>query len=42
VMDQTAIALCRDQGMQIMVFGFTEPENLVSVVRGTLRGTVIG
>ena len=42
VMDQTAIALCRDQGMRIMVFRITEPENLVKVVRGTLRGTVIG
>ena len=42
VMDQTAIALCRDQGMRIMVFRITEPENLVEVVRGTLRGTVIG
>ncbi len=42
VMDQTAIALCRDQGMRIMVFQITEPDNLVKVIRGELRGTVIG
>jgi len=42
VMDQTAIALCRDHGMKIMVFDITEPENLVAVVQGKLRGSVIG
>ena len=42
VMDQTAIALCRDHGMKIMVFDITEPENVVAVVQGKLRGTVIG
>jgi uridylate kinase len=42
VMDQTAIALCRDHGMKIMVFDITEPENLIAVVQGRLRGTVIG
>jgi uridylate kinase len=41
VMDQTAIALCRDHGMKIMVFDITDAQNLVSVVEGKLRGTVI-
>jgi uridylate kinase len=41
VMDQTAIALCRDHGMDVMVFDITRPRNLVSVVEGSLTGTLI-
>ena len=41
VMDQTAIALCRDHGMPVVVFDITRPENLVSVIEGSLSGTVI-
>lgn len=42
VMDQTAIALCRDHEMKIMVFDITEPANLVRVVDGSLKGTLVG
>jgi uridylate kinase len=42
VMDQTAVALCRDHGMKVMVFDVTEPTNLVRVVEGSLEGTLIG
>jgi len=41
VMDQTAIALCRDEDLPVVVFDIREPENLLGVVEGRVPGTVI-
>ncbi len=41
VMDQTAVALCREYGMKVVVFDITDPLNLVRVVTGSLQGSVI-
>lgn len=42
VMDLTAIALCRDQGMRVVVFDIQDPRNLVGLLDGTIAGTVVG
>ncbi len=42
VMDLTAIALCRDQGMQVVVFDIRDPRNLVGLIEGRIAGTVVG
>lgn len=43
VMDSTAIALCMDNGMSIMVFNLQKPGNMVKAVKGDPVGTkVIG
>jgi uridylate kinase len=41
VMDATAIVLCRDQGMPIMVFDVTRPGSLLDAVCGKNIGTVV-
>lgn len=41
VMDGTAIALARDNGLPVIVFSIEEPGNLLKVLRGTGRATVI-
>ncbi len=41
VMDATAMSLCRDNDMPIMVFNVNEPGNLMKAVRGEAIGTVI-
>ncbi len=41
VMDLTAVALCEEQMMPIMVFDITDPDNLRRVVRGELEGTLV-
>ncbi|MBK1725540.1 UMP kinase [Halorhodospira neutriphila] len=41
VMDATAIVLCRDQGMRIMVFDITRPGAMVEAARGEPVGTVV-
>ncbi|HHV42219.1 MAG TPA: UMP kinase [Clostridiaceae bacterium] len=41
VMDATAIALCRDNNMPVIVFNIGEPENIVSIAEGKNIGTVI-
>ncbi len=41
VMDATAIVLCRDQAMRIMVFDITTPGTLVAAARGEPVGTVV-
>lgn len=41
VMDATAIVLCRDEGMRIMVFDITQPGVMVQAVRGYPVGTVV-
>jgi uridylate kinase len=42
VMDQTAIALCREHSMPILVFNMNTPGNIVAAARGDRIGTLIG
>jgi len=42
VMDQTAIALCRENNMPILVFNMTQTGNIVAAARGDKIGTLIG
>ena len=41
VMDSTAIAMCRDNHMPLLVFGIDDPENIVRAVKGEKIGTVV-
>jgi len=41
VMDGAAIALARDNRLPVIVFSIQEPGNLIKVLRGTARATVI-
>lgn len=41
VMDGAAIALARDNRLPVIVFSIDEPGNLIKVLRGTARATVI-
>ncbi len=41
VMDQTAIALCRENNLPIRVFKMSEPGNIIRVCRGDAVGTVV-
>jgi len=41
VMDATALALCRDQNMQIKVFSIFKPGALARVVMGEDEGTLV-
>jgi uridylate kinase len=41
VMDSTATALCRDNNIPLLVFGISDPENIVRVVKGEKIGTVV-
>ena len=41
-MDQTAIALCREHNMPILVFNMTTSGNIVAAARGDKLGTLIG
>ena len=41
VMDATAISLCRDNNIKLIVFGIAEPENIVKIVKGEKVGTLI-
>lgn len=40
VMDASAASLCRDNGIDILVFNLTDPENIVRAVRGETIGTL--
>ncbi len=42
VMDATAVALCKDNNMDIVVFDVEEPGNLKRAVRGEDVGTLVG
>ena len=39
--DATATAFCMSVGMPIRVFGFKDPEDIMSALREEARGTVI-
>ena len=41
VMDATAISLCRENKLPIVVFNLTQPGNVVKVLRGESIGTVV-
>ena len=41
VMDSTAIAMCRDNHMPLLVFGIENPENIVKAVKGEKIGTIV-
>ncbi len=41
VMDSTATALCKDNNIPIVVFGISEPENMVKAVIGEQVGTLV-
>jgi uridylate kinase len=40
-MDQTAIALCKENKMPIVVFNMNEPGNLLKVAAGKNIGTIV-
>ena len=42
VMDQTALALCRENGLPILVFDSGVPGNLQKVATGEQIGTLVG
>lgn len=41
VMDSTALSLCMDNNIPVMVFGLEDPDNIIKVVLGEKIGTVI-
>lgn len=41
VMDSTATALCRDNNIPLLVFGISDPENIVRAVKGEQIGTLV-
>ncbi len=41
VMDSTAVSLCMDNDLPIIVFDLNEPNNIVRVVRGESVGTIV-
>jgi len=41
VMDATAISLCRENKLPILVFNLTEPGNIIKVLRGERIGTLV-
>ena len=41
VMDSTATALCRDNNIPLLVFGISDPENIVRAVKGEKLGTIV-
>ena len=41
-MDQTAIALCRENRLPIRVFNMTRPGNILKVCQGHAIGTTVG
>ena len=41
VMDTTAVSLCRDNNMPMMVFSMKEPGNIVRVIQGEPLGSLV-
>ena len=41
VMDPTAVTLCRESSLPILVFDMREPENIIRAVRGESIGTLV-
>lgn len=41
VMDSTATAMCRDNQIPLLVFGISNPENIVKAIKGEKIGTIV-
>ena len=41
VMDASAASLCRDSGIDILVFNLNDPENIIRAVKGETIGTLV-
>ena len=41
VMDSTATAMCRDNQIPLLVFGISDPENIVKAIKGEKIGTIV-
>jgi uridylate kinase len=41
VMDTTAVSLCRENNMPMMVFSMREPGNIVRVIQGEQLGSLV-
>ena len=41
VMDSTAVSLCKDNKIPLIVFGIDKPENMVEIVKGKKIGTMV-
>ena len=41
VMDSTAISLCRDNNIPLIVFEIAKPDNIIKIVKGEKIGTLI-
>ena len=41
VMDSTAISLCKDNNIPLVVFEIKEPENIVKIIKGEDIGTIV-
>lgn len=41
VMDSTATAMCRDNNIPLLVFGISDPENIVKIIKGEKIGTIV-
>ena len=41
VMDSTATSLCKDNNIQLIVFGIDDPENIIRIVKGEKIGTIV-
>lgn len=41
VMDSTATSLCRDNNIPLIVFGISEPDNILKAVQGEKIGTIV-
>lgn len=41
VMDSTAASMCRDNDMPILVFGLSDPDNIIRAVKGENIGTLL-
>ena len=40
-MDSTATSLCKDNNIPLVVFGISDPENMVKIVDGENIGTIV-
>ena len=41
VMDSTATSLCRDNNIPLIVFGISQPENIVRIIKAEKIGTIV-
>jgi uridylate kinase len=41
VMDMTAVSMCRDQDIPIIVFNIRQPDNILNIINGKTIGTVV-